>query len=227
MIWNAQQLALVMSSLGVAKQTDPRFLHTEIVVGNLNGCHNDFMQCSQDLSNAGLNGNHWRDLELEFGTALQDHYRGKVAFTADRYFTVLDSSDKRELNSALQEYVLQSLHGMTRSTYKPEKGAAGEDNIPLPANRLVIVPFMSATNEGRRLSNDAGKLGRIIKQKGYAGLYGAMTKGPSTAFLRGNKHIEGVTTGLLLKTESDGQLSAALSSWHIYPTIAATRWTSH
>lgn len=213
------KLNFMLANIVIAKQIDPRFLHTEVIMMNKDGCFDEFLATSDELSNAGLNGNYWRYIDVEFNRAYgKDH--PNVTLYANSYFTVIRGHEQKSITAAAHDYIRHALRGMTRSAYKPEPPAQGENNQNPGDEQLVVVPFMSATNENKSLSRNAARLGKIALKAGYHILYGGMTKGPGAALLKVARSITtAVSTSALLKTESDGRFAPGLAAWFLYSTI--------
>ena len=223
------QMTLMLSSMDVARQIDPRYGHSDTtsIVMNHNGVHDEYLKLRDTLANTGMSGNFVRHPHLERYSSMDAKKIEKVALQVDRYGHTISSNDIDALYAAEQALARHVLLGVSRSPYHPNEYVAGSKNKLLPSDALVVVPFLSAGNEGLSLSQQMGDLGTHAARQGYSIVWGGMTKGGGRALMEsykanGGKHLEATSTGLLAIIEtSDGRINdKLLDAWYLYPTIA-------
>lgn len=215
-----------VSSMMVSRQIDPRYGRpAAMIVQNLNGCHDWWLNLSYKLTDAGFNGNYMRDLRYERGAKEAVINVPSVTLHSDRYFHILNGANEGNLEKAGRQLLNHCLKNFTRSPHRPGPDSFGETNAVKPADMFSVAAFMTANHESLRLAKLTGALGAMLASNGYAASSGGMDKSPGFQFIdqykkNGGAHFFASTTNDLVRTETKGAaLPGGLDAWIIRRTI--------
>ncbi|MGB9152065.1 MAG: hypothetical protein WCD70_03150 [Alphaproteobacteria bacterium] len=218
----------LITSIMVARQIDPRYSRpASMIVLNQNGCHDWWMKLSNRLTDAGFNGNYFRDLRYERGGKGSIIDVPGVSLNSDRYFHFLNGADEGGLYKAYNQLLDHCLQNFTRSPHHPGFDSFGETNRVKPADMFSVVGFMTANNEGRSQARIAHDFGAAAALNNSALGWGGMNKRPGLDLEQAYKNNRGPylfasSTNDLARTEtSKGELSSGLDAWILRSQIAA------